>query len=507
MSHNKNSANKSEKIIILGSVFLCGGVLMVLEIIGGRIFAPFFGTSIYIWTSLIGIVLASMSIGYFIGGKLADKGATFERYSLIILIGAAAVAFVAFAKVPILSAISQIPVSLPARGLLGAFILFALPAAVLAMSSPFAVKLMLRTVDNAGAVSGRVSAYYTVGSIIGTFSAGFVLIPLFNNTRIITGLALILAIVAVAVYPQKRKILKSARTINVFVTTVALLIFAQIPLGMPENIVAARDTRYNAVLVYDTIYNDQPTRIMQLGTQWQSGKNLNNNEEFVFEYMASFNLAFHFAENIDRALTIGGAGYSYPQYFVRNHLHAHMDVVEIDAAVTGLAKAHFNLAETMDFAGSRLQIFHEDGRIFLNNNNRKYDAIFNDAFNASSPPFQLLTLETKQHIYNALEDGGVFISNIHAAFEGTNSRILSAYYNTVREVFPQVFLLAPQQRPHNEIQNVIIVALKSDEPQAMTSDSPEMQYLLNQRFTDEVPQINLILTDNHAPVEFLTRHR
>ena len=495
-----------DKYVLLLSVFMCGAVVMVMEIIGLRLFAPFFGTSIYVWTSVVGIILASMAAGYFLGGRIADKGASLKQLSFLVLTGSLSISVMGFIRFPVLELINLLGLSLPVRGILGSIILFTIPGIVLAMISPYSVKLLLQTADDAGKISGKVSAFSTVGSIVGVFMAGFVLIPLFGNANIIIGLALVLLFVAVLLFPVRQSLVRRLPML------VVICLFSVFNYGMSSwgDIIAMRDTRYNTVWIYEMEDNGRDLRVMRIGISRQSGMFVDDgvlSYELFHAYLRSFNMAFHFSESVDHVLVIGGAGYGYPQYLIRNHEDIIVDVVEIDPAVTSLASEFFGLSETLEIAGSRLNIFHQDARVFLNDNTTRYDVIFGDAYNSITPPFQLMTQEASQLIYNSLSDNGVFIANIISPFEGRDSQLLRAYYRTLQAVFPQVFLFSPSGSPLDNIQNIIIVALKDTEPVSFYNSNPALQYLLEQRFTGTIPMTEPILTDNHAPVEFYTRFR
>ncbi|MCD4697159.1 MAG: fused MFS/spermidine synthase [Bacteroidales bacterium] len=161
-------------------VFICGAVVMAYEIIGSRMLGPYVGTSISVWTSIIGIILLSLSIGYYTGGKLADKHPN-HRYLVIIIFASAIFIFVsALIRKPLINWIlSHIP-NLEAASLLSSVALFSLPAVLLGMVSPYAVKLKLKNIKTSGATAGYLYAISTTGSILGTFLAGFVLIPAFR---------------------------------------------------------------------------------------------------------------------------------------------------------------------------------------------------------------------------------------------------------------------------------------------------------------------------------------
>ena len=194
-----------KKYLLEIAVFLCGAVVMVYEIAGSRVVAPHFGTSIYVWTSLIGVILASLSLGYWLGGKIADKNPSFRNLSQIILISAIIIALTTLVKENILGFLSINFNGMIMRTLLAAIFLFSPASILLGMVSPYAVRLKLKSVQTSGATVGNLYAISTLGSILGTFLAGFILIPLIGTTNILYLIAAILVIVSLSLYLSFRK--------------------------------------------------------------------------------------------------------------------------------------------------------------------------------------------------------------------------------------------------------------------------------------------------------------
>jgi len=192
---------------------------------------------------------------------------------------------------------------------------------------------------------------------------------------------------------------------------------------------------------------------------------------------------------------IGGGAYSYPKDFLSNHPDAEMDVVEIDAGLTELAKKFFSLSDS-----PQLKIFHQDGRVFLKNTENKYDVIFIDAF-ASSVPFHLTTKEFVDSVFEHLNDGGVVIMNIIASVEGENGKFLRAEYSTYK-LFSDFVRILPVQRPENgnAVQNLILVALKPDASTG-TVQAVRFNEYLGYAWTGDIKTDVPALTDDFAPVD------
>jgi len=176
------------------------------------------------------------------------------------------------------------------------------------------------------------------------------------------------------------------------------------------------------------------------------------------DYTQYYQLFAHFKPDFKRVLMIGGGGYSFPKFALSRYPGIHIDVMEIDPEVTALAGKFFALRDD-----SRLSIFHEDARSFLNAQGKKYDVILGDAFSSHySIPFHLSTVEAVQRMHDALVDDGVALVNILAAIDGKDGRFLRAEYATFKTVFSQVYLFpVADPRDSQKWQNVMLVALKA----------------------------------------------
>lgn len=176
---------------------------MIFELVGSRVMGPYVGTSTFVWTSLIGIILASLSIGYWLGGKYADRKASYQILSLIILTAAVLIGSITFFKDNFLQLIQDSITDIRWGSVIDAILLFALPSILLGMVSPYAVKLKMNNLDTTGRTVGNLYAISTSGSIIGTFAAGFFLIPFFGSTKILLLLAILLILCSSILYLKK----------------------------------------------------------------------------------------------------------------------------------------------------------------------------------------------------------------------------------------------------------------------------------------------------------------
>jgi len=478
-------------------VFICGAVVMILEMVGSRILAPYLGTSIVIWTSLIGVILGCLSLGYWWGGRIADKKPDYRVLSRIILASGIFVAAIALSKSFVLRALQHYGGGIHLASTAATIVLFAPPSILLGMVSPYAVRLKIKNLSNSGRTVGNLYAVSTAGSIFGTFFAGFFLIAFLGSTKIILVLSLVLAAASLLTSSGEKWIKVAALTLfSLFLLAAEVYDAYLTSLGFHDI-----DTQYNRILIYPSVDNatGRKTRVMVTGPKaQQSAMYLDDPVELALRYAKFYNLASHFKPDMKRVLMLGGGGYSLPKYALRHYPQVEMDVVEIDPQVTMLARKFFHLQDD-----TRLSIFHEDARTFLNRTDKTYDVILGDTFNSDySVPFHLSTLETVRKLHERLADDGVVVMNILASIEGDRGRFLRAEHATFKAVFPQVYLF-PVAYPTSGMswQNVMLVALRSKVRARLTSSNPEFDELLRHRWqgpvADDVPP----LTDDYAPVD------
>lgn len=321
-------------------VFICGAVVMILEIVGARILAPFLGTSMIVWTSLIGMVLGSLSFGYWYGGKLSDKKPDFQKFSFIIFSAGLFVGLFFLVESFILTFIQNFIQNIYLGTIMASFVLFSPPSVLLGMVSPYVIKLKLDDLKTSGATVGNLFAFSTLGSIVGTFAAGFLLIPWLGSQSIIFYLSVVLIFSSLVVSPQKMLIKVSA----FFLISACFFNFRFFQPSLAEGATLDIDTRYNRVIISDYINTSsfQKIRGMSFSPHGMQSAMFLEDDDLVFDYTKFYRLGGYFNPNIKEALMIGGAGYSYPKDFLSKHSDANMDVIEIDPKLTELAKDFLN---------------------------------------------------------------------------------------------------------------------------------------------------------------------
>ena len=487
-----------DKYILEVVVFVCGAVVMVFELVGSRVLGPYFGTSIVVWTGLIGIILGSLSLGYYWGGRIADRKPSIRSLAAIIFMAAILIAISTLSKDFILSFLLNFSTDIRISSFLASVCLFLPASFFLGMVSPYAAKLKLSSLKTSGATVGNLYALSTAWSIFGTFLSGFFLIPHYGTNKLLIILSATLIVVAVVLTVKKSY---KPMLASVVVLVIGWLAVSKLDFSNEKKEFVDIDTEYNRVWIYDR--KDAETgklvKIMGINNENHSSMFLQS-DELVSEYSKYFHLAQHFNPLFKKTLIIGGAGYSYPKNFLSTYSKATIDVVEIDPKVTQLAKAYFRLKDN-----SRMTIYHQDGRVYLNSTLKKYDVIFGDAFGSSySLPYQLTTKEAVQKKYNILNNDGVVVLNIISAIDGKRGKFLRAEYATYKSVFSQVYLFPVREVKGNIVQNIILIALKSSKTPTFTNTDPELDAMLGHLWKKSVASDVPILTDDFAPVDYYT---
>ncbi|MDR1943252.1 MAG: fused MFS/spermidine synthase [Synergistaceae bacterium] len=485
--------------------FFGGMCVMVLEMAGSRVVAPYMGTSLVVWTSLIGIIMASLTLGYWLGGKIADRRPDPKLLAAIIAASAVITAIVAIIANPLLDAILKST----GRGnvylgsVIASLCLFAAPSALLGTVSPFIVRLAMRNLGSAGSTVGRFSALSSAGSILGTFLGGFVLISFFSSRTILFIVAAVLGFAALLLYRPASKI-------------AGLLAVAIIAYGISHGISNEAgalpmtpngitiDTQYNSIKIMDmSVYNSgRRVRVLQTDPMGaQSLMYLDNPAELYSDYTKFYDLAFHYKPSAKNILMLGGGGYCVPRHISAARPGVSVDIVELDPGITDAARKYFHL---LDRPGQN--IYHEDARIFLNRESsgeRKYDAVFEDVFGSSyNIPFHMTTVECMSAIRGLLAPDGVFVVNVISSIDG---ELFSGIYSSIAASFPTVMIF-PATYPNSAgiRQNLMIVALASETVPETAPADDYIAGLLAHRWTKPFTPRIAAFTDAFAPVEKYT---
>lgn len=473
---------------------------MVLELCASRIVAPYLGSTIIVWTSIIGVILGSLSIGYWAGGRLSDKNSNQILLSYILLFASISILLISLSHNKILTYMNLLT-DIRIKSFIASCILFSIPSILLGMISPYAIKLRLKNIERTGQIAGNLYAIATFGSIVGTFLGGFVLIPTLGSNKILFFLSLSLFILALINHPLFWR--------NIFfklglLSIVVLLLFpAQHTLFVLDT-----DTMYNRVLIHDKIsqFDGKPIRVLNLNgwsnTSFSSAIYLDGSKKLIAPYLNYFDLFSHFNPEASSILMIGGGAFAYAQHFIEKYPAKSISVVEIDPELQNIAKKYFGLRES-----KKLKIYSEDGRVFLNNSKDKYDVVMLDVTYHSSIPFQLATKEALQKIFEKLNDKGVLIVNIIDSLGGKN-KFFRAEYWTYKSVFDGIYLFPVSSLANKQVrQNLILIATKKGFQKNNKDSSIQVNSMLFRLSHQAVKNDMPILTDDYAPVEYYALHQ
>jgi spermidine synthase len=478
------------------TVFMTGAAVMLIELLGTRMIAPFYGTSLYVWSSLISVTMIALALGYFVGGLWADRA---RRTGLALIIALAGITTLAIPWLtrPILLATD--PLGLRMGAFVSALTLFSPSLTLLGMVGPFAIKLSTERLDGIGSAAGSIYAVSTVGSVIGTLALGFFLFPLVGSREILIALAILLLVLAVIVALFEHYRLKLAFALP---PCVGLLILG---LALLPKIVAAKhgthDTdRFRVIAERESLYGwvrviDHPAndlRILASDASAIGAASISEGKNRL-DYQNIVSLLPKMVSNMTRALVVGlGAGH------MANVLHDDYgiatDTVEIDPVVAQAATDYFGFKATgaSIIGDARYEIRHLTG---------PYDLIIHDCFTGGSEPSHLLTVETLRHLKSLMSDKGVLALNFVAFYDGGRNPSLASVSRTLEQVFAHQRLFVAD--PGDNFNDYIFLA--TDYPLELNAQrlQPEQVAWLTARNLALDNSAGVILTDNLNPIEHL----
>ncbi|HEU4701957.1 MAG TPA: fused MFS/spermidine synthase [Conexibacter sp.] len=479
--------------LLLLLVFVVGASSLGGEIAAARLLAPWFGDSTLIWANTIATVLLALSAGYWLGGRLADQRPSVARLSGIVLAAAGLFALVPFVAGPFLRTSVEAFDSLSAGAFVGSLIavlvLIAVPMLLLGTVAPYAIRLAVVRVEEAGSVAGRLYAVSTLGSLTGVFLSALVLIPFLGTRRTFLAFALALALVAVASMPRRWALAPAA---------VAALI--AVPAGTVKatgdgRVIWERETPYQYARVVEAsdgerrleLNEGQAVHSVYAPGRWLTG-------DYWDEFLV---LPFAARERPPRSVAIvGNAAGTTARAYARYFPASRVDGVEIDGALSEVGR------ELFDLRGPRLHLHTADGRAFLRASERRWDAVFVDAYRQPYVPFHLATREFFALVRERLAPGGVVLVNVgHPERSDDLERALTA---TMRDVFAHVL------RDPSQDTNTVLLAtdgpVSADRLRAAVPGlSRELRPVAAAAAARLAPGLDggSVFTDDRAPVEWL----
>lgn len=480
-------------------VFVVGSASLGTEIAAARLLAPWFGASTIVWANTIATVLVALSVGYFVGGRLADRRPTLTSLSTVVLTAAALLAVVPFVSGPLLrsstKAFSSLSAGLFLGSLLGVGLLIAVPVLLLGMVSPYAIRLRVDAVKDAGRVSGRLYAIGTVGSLAGTFAAALLLIPVVGTQRTFLTFALSLALVAA---PGLLRIRPAAMVAAAVALAIVGLLF--VPVGLTKavsshgRVIKEVQTDYQYARV---VQSPTGVRTLELDAGQAVHSMYHPGQWLTGGYWDQMLVLPFTATHPPRSVAIlGSAAGTTARALAHYWPGTRIDAVELDPDVTELGK------ELFDLGGPGIHPHTADARPWLISSHRRYDAILVDAYRQPYIPFYLTTAEFFASVRSHLTPGGVAVVNVgHPQGSQTLEKVLTA---TMRTDFPHLW------RDPSEPTNTMLLGTTTPYPAArLRSAVPQMPAEVApvaQAAADRLePGLRggEVWTDDRAPVEWL----
>lgn len=497
-------------------VVVAGMTTMATEMAASRLLAPFFGASVMVWANIIGLILIYLSIGYWYGGKLADRHPSVRGLCTVTAVAAVMIAVVPFAAQPILhitsGGVDSVAVSSVIGSFAGCLLIFSGPITLLGMVPPYTVRLALSSVDNSGQVAGSLYALSTIGSILGTFGSVLILIPWIGTRDTMLVFATLLALLSIGGLSGRRRLL-TAGAVGVMI----------VGLVIPSGIVKRAEA---GAVVFE---EESPYQFVQVIRERGTGRMLLQlNEGWAVhsvydpatvvtggvwdDFLAVPTLAGPtYPAGVDsdrsmRMLIIGNAAGTAARVFGVYRPHIHIDGVELDPVVTRAGRRYFRMR---DAERANLTVHAGDGRPFLRSaGRRRWDVIHIDAYRQPYIPFYLTTREFFHLVRAHLTPTGVVSINVGSAPH--DDRINRAVAATMRDVFPTVVRWRAQA--YNEVVVATARPLSMGEIRSrlVSSDLAENPNLSDMfsAFAGTArsvrPDADQVLTDDHAPVEWMT---
>lgn len=470
-----------------------GAAIMIVEILGAKMLSPYIGLSHFVWTAQIAVTLVSLACGYYIGGRLADRSQNPATLYKAILGAAAYLVITVLICEPV--AYWCLDFKLAIGSLLASAFLFFVPLALLAMTGPFLIRVVIASVTGAGRTAGRLTAIGTLGSFAGTMCVGYVMLPLLANSVSMYLTAGLLVLVSAGYFAWfHRKAPAAVATAAALGLALAFLAI-QPPGGKRSEFIERfrGNSHFGDILVFEH---------RESGVRFLSNDNLIQNtydparqqSVSMFTHMLA-GLARSYTTNVNSVLCIGLGVGIVPMEFARQGIR--VEVVEINPAVVPVATKYFDLDP------ARLTIIFDDGRHFLNRCDKKYDVIVLDAFLGDSSPSHLMTQEAFAAMRRVLNPGGTLVINAFCHLEAERDFFAASLRRTLEAVFPGV------QMHSGGSQNYFVA---TDRPEPRPLRPPDLELVHPQlrsqvlavfsRVTSTPPDHGIVLADDFNPIEF-----
>jgi spermidine synthase len=473
-------------------VLAAGAGTLATEIAASRLLAPYFGSSTIVWANIIGLILLYLSVGYWLGGKVADRRPDPRLLGWMIVVAALAVAVTPFVARPILDlalrGLDAVSVGAVVGSFFAALALFAVPVTLLGAVSPFAIRLSLGDVGEAGTVAGRLYALSTVGSILGTFLSAIVTIPLIGTQRTMLLSAAVLVLAAALLLGTRWQLL------TLFVA--GLLFVPAGTIKASPGLLFETESTYQYIQIVERSDGSRALKLNEgvaVHSVWHRDSVLTGGVWDTFLLVPPL-----LERPVESMLVIGNAGGTVARAFGELYPEVSVDGVEIDGEVSEAARRWMGLDDN-----PQLDVITADGRPYLELTDERYDVVVVDAYHQPYIPFQLATKEFFEAVRQHLNPGGVVALNV-ASVPG-DDRLPQAVGSTVLSVFPQVWRWRPLR--FNQLMLGFDRPVAAEQLRDRAAEAPAQVGPLVPLFQsgiEPVRQTERPFTDDRAPVEWVT---
>ena len=391
---------RQNKLLIIS--FINGAGLMMFELVAARLLAPTIGSSTYVWTSVIGVIIAMLALGSWLGGRVADKRGRYLDVALILLLSALTISMVVAFAQPLLTYIMHLQLDPRLAGVLASLFLFAPASFLIGFNGPYLAKLNIKSLEDSGRSVANLDSLHSLGGIIGTFITGFVLFALIGSMHILIMLVFVFVILSWAIAPKEHAKLRLGLSFMAIIMAFSGNYFSNsIHIDTPS-------AQY--VISNTTIEPFGDTRLLITGPGgYQSGVSIENPDELVFWYPQIIANTVAEAPQKDSILILGGGAYTIPRYLAKKYPNSKIDVVEIDPQLADISAEYFYYTKPKN-----VNHIFSDARTFINTTQNKYDIIIVDVYSDASVPFTILTKEYGKGIKKATSSNGIVLANIIA---------------------------------------------------------------------------------------------
>ncbi len=473
---------------LAASSFFTGFSVLLIEIAGPRLLAPYLGDSLYTWSTTIAVVLGAMAAGYVAGGMLADRRPEAKVFFAVILAGGLLAALVPPLARTVLS--DELSRETPAIGTLKMCLLLYAPACLtLAMSWPFAVRLVFDSGENLGRRAGIVGSASTLGSIAGAISGGWWFIPAFGLRVTFWVAAAIPLLIGVAGLVASGRA-ASGRALAIILMLAGLGV-AAVPGNAPAwGVIHREQSFYHQI----DILEENGFRYLKLDSTYEGGRDMETGE-VAFDYLKFWPLMIDAERPPAKLLFLGAGAYSLPGYLAERYHEATYTVVDIDPAIHVIGDRFFEADQIQN-----LVRVTDDARRFVANDKGQYDVIFGDTYHGINriPP-HLTTVEYYRLVKARLAPSGRYMMNVIGSREGDGSRLPGGLIAALKAVFPEVRVFATRPYEQSAPQNLIVLATNG--PVVLDRDPRNEEFLKKEIVWESSEPA---FTDDHAPVDYLS---